>query len=235
MKRSPEKVLSALKELPNGRVVTTKKLTITFPVRFRDIHLAVIGKVSFVYGLFAILMDDDYALCNINGYVELGEASIKIEKVGEIEYYKFTYEPGDTVIMTKDIVARSNLIFTAIDEFVFKGKVPWYVGYEDMGMIFRTAQTFAGSRARIIPSMMEFFAAYIARKNANRVEYVREGAKSRADFTRDKIAWVPLRSVFYSAPGTVNKISGAYFNDGIVSALVNPSEKAGSVESVLRA
>ena len=104
-----------------------------------------------------------------------------------------------------------------------------------MGMIFQTAQTFAGSRARIIPSMMEFFTAYIARQKDNRVKFIREGAKSRADFSLDKIAWVPLRSVFYSAPGTVNKLAGAYFQDGIVSALVNPSSQVETVEAVLRA
>lgn len=235
LKRNPEKVLAALQDLPNGRVIAKKKLTITFPVRFRDINLAVIGKVSFVYGLFAILVDDEYALLNLNGYIELGEAAIKIEQVGEVEYYTFTYDPGETVILTKDIIARSSLIFTAIDEFVFKGKVPWYVGYEDMGKIFETAQSYAGSRARIIPSMMEFFAAYTARQKEDRVRFIREGAKTRSDFTPDKIRWVPLRSVFYSAPGTVNKLAGAYFQDGIVSALVNPSTQVESVESVLRA
>lgn len=235
LKRNPEKVLSALQDLPNGRVVAKKKLTITFPVRFRDIGLAVVGKTSFIYGLFAILIDDEYALLNMNGYIELGEAAIQIEQVGEVEYYTFAYEPGDTVILTKDIVARSNLIFTAIDEFLFKGKVPWYVGYEDMGKIFETAQSHAGSRARIIPSMMEFFAAYIARQKNNRVKYIREDAKSRADFSPEKISWVPLRSVFYSAPGTVNKLAGAYFQDGVVSALVNPSTQVESVESILRA
>lgn len=235
LKRNGEKVLAALKDLPNGRTVATKKLTITFPTRFRDIGLAVIGKVSFVYGLFAIIVDNDYAILNMNGYIELNEGVIQIQEVNGVEYYTFTYEPGDTVIMTKDIVARSNLIFTAIDEFIFKGKVPWYVGYDDMGKIFETAQSHAGTRARVIPSMVEFFAAYIGRQKNNRVKFIREGAKTAADFTPEKIHWVPLRSVFYSAPGTVNKISGAYFQDGIVSALVNPSTQVESVEAVLRA
>ncbi len=82
---------------------------------------------------------------------------------------------------------------------------------------------------------MEFFAAYTARQKEDRVRFIREGAKTRSDFTPDKIRWVPLRSVFYSAPGTVNKLAGAYFQDGIVSALVNPSTQVESVESVLRA
>lgn len=234
-KRDAQVVHAALKELPGGRVVATKQLTITFPVRFRDIKLAQIGKISFVYGLFAIMVGDRYALCNINGYVELGSATISINNVGEVEYYEFTYEPGDTVIVTTSVVARSNLIFTAIDEFVFKGKVPWYVDYDDMGTIFDTANSYAGSRAKMLPAMIEFFAAYIARKKNEREKFIREGAKTREDFAIESISWVPLRSVFYSAPGTVNKLAGAYFQDGIVSALVNPSSQVESVESILRA
>lgn len=235
LNRNPEKILGLLKELPGGQCVAKEKLTIMFPVRFRNIRLAIIGKVSFVYGLFAIISGNDFAIMNINGYVELGAASIKIETVDEVEYYKFTYEPGQTVIMTKDIVARTNLLFLAIDEFVFKGKVPWYASYEDMGRIFETAQSYAGSRARIIPSMMEFFAAYSARHKDDRLKFIRDGATSRADFAAEKIKWVPLRSIYYSTPGTVNKLSGAYFQDGIVSALVNPSNQVENVEAVLRA
>lgn len=233
--RDAGSILGNLQELPNGRVIAKKDIVITFPVRFRDIGLAVIGKTSFVYGLFAMIVGEKYALMNMNGYIELGEAIINIELIGEIEYYTFTYKAGSTVIMTKEIVARSNLIYTAIDEFVFKGKVPWYVGYDDMGRIFETAQAYAGTRARIIPSMMEFLAAYIGRNREDRTKFIREGAKSYADFSDSKIAWVPLRSVFYSAPGTVNKLAGAYFQDGVVSALVNPSNKVESVEAILRA
>lgn len=235
LQRSAERVLNCLKTLPDGSVVTTKRLMVMFPVRFRDIRLAVIGKSSFVYGLFAFIVGDDYALCNMNGYIKLEEASISIEDIDGIPYYVYVYEEGSKVISTLDIVARSNLIFIAIDEFIFKGKVPWYVDYEDMGKLFDTAASYAGSRAKITPAMMEFFAAYVARDVNDRSKFIRETAVSLNDFKKDKIAWVPLRSVYYSAPGTVNKLSGAYFQDGVVSALVNPSSRVESVETILRA
>lgn len=233
--RNAEKVFEALGDLPNKPVIAKKKLSITFPVRFRDIKLAVIGEHSFVYGLFAIIVDNHFALMNISTYVELGKAAVTIEKVNDVEYYVYTYEPGDIVIRTKDVVARSALIFSAIDEFYFKGKVPWYVGYEDMSKVFNTAMEYAGTKAKIIPSVMEFLASYVARAKKDRTKFIREVAKTREDYALENIAWVPLRSVFWSAPGTVNKLAGAYFADGVVSALVNPSDRVESVESVLRA
>lgn len=235
LKRDSRKVFEALGDLPNKPVIAKKPVSIIFPSRFKDIKLAVIGENSYVYGFFAIVVDDYYALCNINAYVELGQAAIsKVDYSGE-DYYKFSYEPGDIVIRTKEIVARSALIFTAIDEFVFKGKVPWYVEYEDMGKLFNTAEAYAGTRARILPSVMEFLASYIARKKVDRSKFIRDDAKTKDDFALSKISWVPLRSVYWSAPGTLNKISGAYFADGVVSAIVNPSRKVEKVESIVRA
>ena len=235
LKRDSGKVFDALGDLPGKPVIAKKAIKIIFPVRFRDIKLAVIGERSYVYGLFAMVVGDSYALCNINAYVELGQASISKVLFNDNEYYEFSYEPGDVVIRTKEIVARSSLIFTAIDEFVFKGKVPWYVEYEDMGKLFNTAEAYAGTRARILPSVMEFLSSYIARKKDDRAKFIRDGAKTKEDFSLSKIAWVPLRSVYWSAPGTLNKLAGAYFADGVVSAIVNPSNKVEKVESIVRA
>lgn len=235
LKRDTVKILEALGDLPGKPIVAKKSLQVIFPCRFRDIGLAVIGETSFVFGLAAVIVDDCYSLLNLNAYLELGKASISKTKYDETEYYVYSYEPGDVVIRTKEVVARSNLIFLAIDEFVFKGKVPWYVNYEDMGKLFETAEEFAGTKAKILPSVMEFLAGYIARKKGDRAKFIREGAVKYDDFDLSKLAWVPLRSVYWSAPGTVNKLGGAYFADGVVSALVNPSQKVEKVESILRA
>lgn len=236
LKRNGGKILEQIHDLPNKPSIAKKKLTIQFPTRFRDIKLAVVGEESYVFGLFAIIYEDSYALLNMNGYVELGQASsISVVEIEGVEYYNFTYEPGDVIFRTKDIVARSNLIFSAIDEFVFKGKVPWYIEYDDMSKLFTTASEYSGSKARILPQVMEFLAGYIARSKNDRTKFIREVAKTPKEFHRNNISWVPLRSVFWSAPGTVNKISGAYFADGVVSALVNPSKRVEKVESILRA
>lgn len=233
--RHAGKVYEALHDLPGKPVIAKQPIKIIFPVRFAEIKLAVIGEESHVYGLFAVISGNNYAVCNLNAYVELGRASISKALYEGQEYYEYSYEPGDVVIRTKEIMARSNLIFTSIDEFIFKGKLPWYVDYEDVGKLYETAEKFAGTKAKINPSVMEFLAAYIARQKKDRTKFIREGAASKADFTLDKLAWVPLRSVYWSAPGTVNKIAGAYYADGVVSALVTKNHKVETVEGILRA
>lgn len=233
--RNAEKVLSTLIDLPGKPVIAKSRITIQIPARFREIGLARIGAQTYVFGLFVMILDTgEYALCNVNAYIELGPWTFEKTIIDDEEYYDLIFEPGSILFKTKDLVCRPALVYRAIDEFVFKGKVPWYVGYEDMGKLFDTAKKFTKTRADIIPSVMEFIAAYIARDKNDRSKFLREKAKTPADYLKN-LAWVPMRSVYWSAPGTVNKLSGAYFQDGIVSAIVNPSERVEKVESILRA
>ena len=233
--RHPEKVLGELLDLPGKPVIAKSKITIQVPARFREIGLAKVGAQTYIFGLFALILETgEYAVCNVNAYLELGSASVEKETIDETEYYNFTFEKGAVVIRTKELVARPALVYRAIDEFVFKGKIPWYMDYDDMGKLFDTAKSYAKSRADILPSVTEFIAAYIARDKDNRIKFLRETAQTYEDFDK-RLKWVPMQSVYWSAPGTVNKLSGAYFQDGIVSALVNPSERVEKIEGILRA
>lgn len=233
--RNAEKVLKQLSDLPGKPVIAKSKLTLQVPERFRDIGLAVISAETFVYGLFAIILETgEYAVMNVNAYLSLGPCSVEKSTIDDVDYINFVFQPGDVVFRTKDLVCRAPLIEKAIEEFVFKGKVPYYVGYEDMGKLFDTAEKHAKTRAEILPSVMEFMAAYIARDKQNRIKFLRETSETYEAFEKN-LAWVPMRSVYWSAPGTVNKLAGAYFQDGVVSALVNPSNRVENIERILRA
>lgn len=234
--RNAEKVLKALSEDsdPSKPVIAQANLVIQIPARFREIGLAQVGTPSYVFGLFAIILESgEYALFSANAFVELGPCTIDKVVINDQEHYNFHFQKGDVVIRTRELVKRSELIYKGMEEFIFQGKVPWYVGYEDMGKIFDSAKYHSGTKAEIQPAIMEFMAAYNARYKNNRIKFIREVATSYGEFDK-QLAWVPMRSVYWSAPGTVNKLSGAYFEDGIVSALVNPSEREEKIERILR-
>ena len=231
--RNAEKVLSLLSDLPGKPVIAKQQLTIQFPVRFTEVGLAKVGSDTFVFGLFVIIDEaGNYAVCNVNSLIELGKSLVEKEIIDGVEYLNFIFQPGDVIIKTKELICRPPLVYKAIDEFVFKGKVPWYVEYDDMGKLFDTAKHYAKTRAEILPSVTEFMAAYIARDSENRINFIRETAKDYKDFKG--LNWVPMQSVYWSAPGTVNKLAGAYFQDGIISAIVNPSERVDKIERILR-
>lgn len=233
--RDKERVLPLLKERSDGSVIITEDCKIQIPTRFRDIGLASIGSSVFIFGLFPIITESGhYSVLNANALIELGNFTTSVIEIDETDYFEFRFGAGDVLFKTVDVVQRSSLIFSAISEFVFMGKIPWYVNYDDMGGLLDTAREYSGTKAEIVSGIVEWMAAYIARDKRDRTKFIRQTAKTMDDFKK-YLTWVPLKSVYWSAPGTVNKISGAHTQDGIVAALVNPSETIPLVEAALRA
>ena len=229
-------VLSQIKENSAGQIIAKSNMVIQVPVRFSEIGLGEIGINTFTYGLLAIILESgDYAVLNVNALLELDPYKLSIVTVDEVDYHQFHFEAGQVVIKTTDLIKQDGLLFNVFDEFIFKGKVPWYADYEDMGKLFDTAKHHAGSNVAQIPEVIEFIASMVSRSNKDRTKYIRTVGMKYSDFTINDIDYVPLKSVFWSVTSTVNKLTGSYFSDGVTSALVTPTAKIDRIERVLRA
>lgn len=234
LKRDAQTALSYLFTNESGQVIAKKACTIQIPVRFTEIGLGEIGINTFTYGFFPIIFDTIYAVMNVCAMVELNPSKLTRLKIEDVEYYEFYFDPGQVVIKASDLVKRETLMYNVFDEFVFKGKLPWYAQYEDVGKLFDTAMYHAGSKVAQNVEVIEFVASMISRSKNDRTKYIRTLADSYSDVTLDKVDFVPLKSVFYSVNSTLNKIAGSYFNDGITSALVQRSEQAEKIERIIR-
>jgi hypothetical protein len=124
-------------------------------------------------------------------------------------------------------------MYNILDELLIKGKVPWYLSYEDLCKFLDTAETHAGSNVAANYEVIEILSSMIARNVDNRKLYVRSSVETKEDLDK-KIEYIPLASVMYVATGTVNKLIGAYMEEGIASALVTKSEESTRVEKLLR-
>lgn len=236
-KRSPEAVLSQLVENQADQVITKKACKIQVPIRYAEIGLGQIGINTFIYGLFALIMIDtgEYTVCNVNAMVEINPSKLMITTIDEVDYHEFYFEPGQVVIKTTNLVKRDTMMYNVLDEFILKGKVPWYVEYDDLGSLFDTSKYHANSDIAANPEVIEFIASMITRSKDDRTKYIRTVAKSYKDTALDKISYVPLQSIYYSVNSTVNKLAGSYFSEGVKSALVNPTDRVDKIERILRA
>lgn len=238
LKRDKDKVLKRLKVDKDHRVFTTMPCVIQIPARWAEpnIKLGAIGLSNFAYGLFPVIFEDGtYSVINICGYVELDPLKTTIKKIGEVDYYEFSFEANQVLFKTTKLVKRDEVIYAILNELIFKGKVPWYVDYNDLGKLFDTAKKHANSNVGNNPEVMEFIASMVTRTTKDRSTYLRTQVKDYKDIQNGLVAYVPLKSVLYSVNSTVNKIAGSYFNEGVVSALVNPTNKAEKIEKILRA
>jgi hypothetical protein len=127
------------------------------------------------------------------------------------------------------------LVYKIYDEIISKGRVPWYLGYLELGQIFDTAGYHAGANIGKNQEVTELIISMISRSEKDRNKYYRTTIQSLDELMTNRPAFIPLRSVQYAATNTTNKLAGSYFSDALVSALVNPSDRVERIESLLRA
>lgn len=234
-KRDAAASLTYLVENASGQVLTKKNCKIQIPVRFTEVGLGEVGIDTFAYGFFPIIFDsDEYAVLNVCAMVELNPYKLTIVTVDEVDYYEFYFDAGQVVFKTTDLVKKETLMYNVFDEFIFKGKLPWYAEYDDVGKLFDTALYHAGSKVAQNLEVIEFVASMISRSKADRTKYIRTVASTYSDVRLDRVDFVPLKSVFYSVSSTLNKIAGSYFTDGVTSALVQQSANVEKIERIIR-
>jgi hypothetical protein len=229
------KVKSHLRETSDEKLVAVKPVKIYIPSRFAERNLASVGIETHICGIAGLVVEDRYyALFLVNAMMRIEPTSTLKIMVGDEEYYEFSFEAGATVLPSVQLVKTDTLVFRIYDEFIAKGRVPWYMGYDELGKLFDTAKTFAGANIGQNHEVTELLVSMIARDPEDRTKYYRQTVKSLGDLVSRPPTIIPLRSVQYSATNTVNKLAGSYWNDALTSALVSPGERTERIEALLR-
>lgn len=232
--RDADQVIPHLRELPSGELMTTKTCRIQIPKRFTQRGLAEIGMDTYIVGLYPLIMDNYYAVSNVNSMVKINPHRVTNITIGGVPYMEFAFLENQVLITNINLVKRDTLIYNIIDELVFKGNIPWYVGYDDLGKLFDTAGEYAGSGVGSNYEVIELMASILARNPRDRTQYYRMILDSEKDKAINP-SYVAMSSVYYAATNTLNKLAGSYFSDGVVSALVSPTTQVEKIEQLLRA
>lgn len=228
------KLTDRLIKTKSNTIITNMDCIIEVPSRFLDIGLAFVGVTTQVFGVFAIIFEDGkYTVGNIPAFVDIVPDSVVEIEYDEVPYHQFRFKAGDVIIQSKEVVRIDTIMFNLMNEYIFKGKLPWYTEPMDIAKLFDFADEMAASKVGNNFQIIEFIASLIVRDKNDRSISMREVAKTVDDFK--KAAIVPLTSVFYGIRSPLNKVAGAYMQDGVISALVTPSESPGRIESILRA
>lgn len=227
LKRDKEKVLSYFKETPSNSIIVTEDCYVQFPSRFIQRELGDIDIGVEVYGLFALVFNDTYAVLNFASKVILNSNIIEYVQIDDVEYINVMFRKNDVMIINTNLVKKETVIFDILDEIIFKGKIPWYTTYDDLIKMLDTAKPYAGMNLNNLMGA-ELLASMCGRCDKDRTKYYRTCSDS-------EIFYIGLRNVFYSATSTLTKLSGSYLNDGIKSALLSPTKDISELEKAVRA
>lgn len=232
--RDASRVHDCLQEMPDGRLCTSKEVKIHIPARFAERNLAYVGMEKYILGIYAIIVDDRYyGVSLVNAMMAIDPAETRKIKIDEDEYFEFVFPPGATVVKDVNLVKTDTLTYRIYDEILSGGRIPWYVGYEELGKLFDTAKYHAGANIGSNQEVTQLIASIVARDPNDRTKYYRTSVKSMEDLKKITPAYVPLKSVDYAATNTTNKLGGSYMSVGIVSALNDPSERVEKIEALL--
>lgn len=226
--------VSAAVKIVGDAAVAVKDLRILFPVRFEEHQLATVGATVHVVGHYVGIVDDTfYSPCSVNAMMPLSPTSISRLTLDGADYYDLFFAKGSEVIPNVNLVKRDVLTYFIYNEFVAAGKVPWYMNYLDMCMLFESALIHAGAAIGKNQEVIELIMSMIARDPKNITLYYRHTIETLDDVFNRPASFIPLRSIL-GATNTTSRLAGSYMTEGIISALNNPSDKEERIEKLLR-
>lgn len=214
--------------------IAIKTCQVLFPVHYSEKSLCEFSSdVTKVLGIVMIIVDKTYAVLSVNAMVDFTPSEITTIDVDGEQYYQMSFDAGSTVIDNMKVVKQDTLPYYIYDVFISKGRIPFYLNYVDVCKLFDTARSYADANVGERPEVIQLMVSLIARDKKDRTKYYRQIIKDNSGVDTNMV-FIPMKSVEYGATNTVNKLGGNYFQTGVVSALINPSEKVENIESILR-
>lgn len=235
LKRDGEKIKSNLYKTSNNQILTKKECKVYFPVRYEEQGLAEIGPVVEVIGFFAIVIEDIYYSVNKTPcMMKMVPEEIDQVKIDDEVYNVLTFLENSVFLENTNLVIDSMLLYGAWSEFISKGRIPWFFNYRDISTIFKEAKYYGGKSLALNHVLWELIASIISRDSKNLRNYYRHTIKDIKELETNPPTFIKLNSVMYNATNTTSKLMGGYFDEGMTSALIEPSKKKESVETLLR-
>ncbi len=233
--RDPKRIHAALKVAKDGQMITPTGCKIYIPARFTEQRLASVGSEVYTVGIFAVVVEDKYyGVSSACAMMRIDPSNTTTVKVGEDDYLEFTFDSGAVVSPNANLIKDDSLPYYIYNEFFAKGRVPWYIAYEDLGRLFASAEYHAGFRVGANHAVVELMASAICRDAKQLTKYYRHTVESEQDLVKRPPAVTPLKDIALGATNTTAKLLGSYFTEGLTSALVNPSERTEPIEALLR-
>lgn len=226
MKRDKAFINSKL-YIKDNKIYTKEKTILEFPKWYQDKELASIQEIAYIYGIFAIIIDDRYSVSIIPTLIPTVPILVnEIEKDG-IEYVQFIYGKDDCLIEDISIVKHDILSYNFFESFFMYAREPWYVEYEDLVRIMDNLQYYAKSGVGDNHIASEIVSSFITRSKNDKQKFYRETQKGSYEY-------VELMNVYYSTLSIVHKLGGNYFKNSLVSAITQPSTKSSKLEELVK-
>lgn len=209
-----------LSKLGNGSIMTAKGCSIYIPSRYREKQFATFNRDIYILGIFAIRVGKYYSVNNVIAKMKVLPDLVNEVTIDDDEYTELVFDPGSIVIASTALVKDDKLPYYVYDEFVSKGNVPKFFGYDDLINLFKSTKKHCGVSFASSPTILHMVLTMIARDSKDLNKFFRTIA---TDTNQDDVAYVSLSSTTHGANNTTARLIGAHFTDNITTALTTTS------------
>lgn len=224
-----EPKVRAAVEMVGDTMVAVKPVSIVFPARYLQRGLALFEDEMHVIGYCAFVVDRHYYATTLVGAPFKTEPSSVMERIiDDVPQVELVYKPGDLIMTNTNLMVIDMLPYRIFDEFVAKGRKPWFIRERDAAVLFKHAGKHNGIEIGPNPAVFSIIAANIYRDEEDSGKYYRQTPRIT------KPAIVPLRSTAGTGSNAMAKLLGNHFEENVTSAIVYPSERLEPGDRILR-
>ncbi len=233
--RDAARVRSAWKVTTKDEMVAVYPVKIYIPARYKQSDMAIFENEKSFMGIFAMVVDDSfYGTSLVSSFVRSEPTAINDVVIDDEDYIELYYEPGARIMTNINLPKVDSFLYRISDEFIAKGRVPWFMGYEDLGKLFENSGYYNGRQIGYNPQINEMVAATMCRSPDDIKTYFRQRRSVESIGSDVKPTVIPLRAVSYGATNVIAKLMGPYFDENVTSALVSPGQRVENIERLLR-
>lgn len=240
-----------LVELPDHSIITKKGCKIYIPARYAEQRLAHISNEIFIFGIFAIVVDNGtpavgistdlsaapsrvYGVSNACTMLNIAPGAQRVVKSRDQSYYEFSFDPGTTLIKNSYAVMDDTLPYQMYREFIEMGKVPEFFSYEDMANIFISVVDLAGVKLGASEAILSAIASSVIKDPEELRRSFAFVINEIDEQLKHRYSVVPFRDVQLGATNNTAKLMGSFSDLATSSMLVNPSTRSEPMEELLR-
>lgn len=220
----------------DGIHYANESISIVFPTVYINKELCIMQGNARLLCIFAIMnyARKEYGIALAPCMLDFNALKINDVLIQDKEYTEIKYHKDDVVLPNGKTVISDDFIFTVFELFFISGKIPWFLGYEDVAGLLEGCRKFAGSGVGDNPIAPHILCSLVARSPSNIDNYYRESINKREDLVKvGTPTYVGLSNPFLSFESTTSKLIGAYLGDGMKAAVINKSDNMQELDKAL--
>ena len=235
LNRNPDTILSALKSTQSDALVTSRPLRIYIPAFYAERGLAEIGGTIEIVGFCAWVIGSEYDFTTIPAMMTITPSYTNTVKGHDgVEYFEFVFEAGAVVMPVDSVPVVDIMSYKVYNVIHSKAKIPWFTTYDTFSETFANADRYAGVSLGKLKDVLEVLCALQSRSPHDTNVFYRNFIQNRKQLETDPPDYIPIASIVHAATGTMSRLGGRNFVDGLTSALANPHDTVEDLERVYR-